>query len=131
MAPTGSLDLIGGRSDPVFAVDAEHRIVAWSKGCEDLLGLDASSVLGRHCYGVVCGTDVFANRFCDTHCAVFNLVRHGEPVNSFELNLRSAAGKTVRVSVSVYVTDQTASEFTLFHLLSPLEPVEKRGHADA
>jgi PAS domain S-box-containing protein len=124
------LSTIQDRADPVFAVDSNHQVVAWSKGCEELLGFAASSVLGRNCYQIICGTDAFANRFCDAHCAVLNMVRHGEPINSFELNLRSATGKTVRVTVAVVVAREAPSQITLFHFLNPLAPVKKEPGAE-
>lgn len=131
MAAMDPLSIIDGRADPVFAVDAKHQLVAWSKGCENLLGFDAQSVLGKHCYRIVCGTDAFANRFCDANCAVLNMVRHGEPVNSFELNLRTAARKTVRANISIFVVGQTQSQFALIHLLNPLERVKKQPSTEA
>jgi PAS domain-containing protein len=126
-----ALSNIDDRADAVFGVDASHQLVAWSKGCENLLGFDARSVLGKHCYRIVCGTDAFANRFCDARCAVLNMVRHGEPVNSFELNLRTATGNTVRANISLLVVGQTPSRFALLHLLNPLPVKKQRGTIEA
>lgn len=121
MDPLSNID---GRADPVFAVAATHQLVAWSKGCQNLLGFEARSVLGQRCYRVVCGTDPFADRFCDANCAVLNMVRHGEPVNPFELNLRTGTGNTVRANVSILVVGQIRSRFAILHLLNPLERVK-------
>ena len=131
MAAIDPLSIIGNRADPVFAVDARHQLVAWSKGCEKLLGFDAPSVLGKDCYRIVCGTDAFANRFCDANCAVLNMVRHGEPVHAFELNLRAATGKIVRANISIFTVGQTPSQFALIHLLNPLEQVKKSPSTEA
>lgn len=131
MAAIHPLSIIDGRADPVFAVDANHQLVAWSKGSEDLLGFAAESVLGKDCYQIVCGTDVFANRFCDANCPVLNMTRHGERVNSFELNLRTATGKTVRANISIFVVGQTPSQFALIHLLNPVKGVKKQPNTAA
>lgn len=52
---TVSMDFFGnidGRADPVSAFAATHPFVACSKGCQDLLGLEAWSVLGQRCYAL-------------------------------------------------------------------------------
>ncbi len=126
MVTMDSLSLIDDRADPVFAVDGKHQLVAWSKGCEELLGFAAQSVLGKLCYLIVCGTDVFANRFCDTNCPVLNMARHGERVNSFELNLRTASAKIIRTNISIVVLGHVSSKFAIIHILTPLEPAKRQ-----
>jgi PAS domain-containing protein len=125
------LSIIDNGADSFFVVDARHQLIAWSTGCENLLGFDAQSVLGEDCYRIVCGTDAFGNRFCDAHCAVLNMVRHGEAVNAFELNLRTATGSAVRANISIFVVGQTSSQFALFHFLNPVERVNNRSAIEA
>lgn len=43
------LDVLG-LSEPAFAVNGSHRIVAWNDGAERLLGLRAEDVIGRRCF---------------------------------------------------------------------------------
>lgn len=123
MDSKGLLSIVDGMAGPAFAVDEKHRLVAWSKGSESLLGHRARSVLGKHCYRIIRGTDVFANRFCDGSCPVLNMTRHGERVNSFELNLRAAGAKTIRMNIAIVVIRQTSSKFAVIHHLTALEPV--------
>jgi hypothetical protein len=113
-------------ADPVFSINARHELVAWSTDCEPLLGFDAQAVLDKHGYQVLGGTEPFANRFCDAHCAVLNMVRHGEPSNDFELNLCTATGSTVRANISIFVVGRTSSQFALLRLLNPMERVNQR-----
>ena len=120
------LNIVDGMAEPGFAVDGKHQLVAWSKGSETLLGYRAKFILGKPCYQIICGTDVFANRFCDANCPVLNMARHGERVNSFELNLRTAAAKTIRTSIAIVVLRHTSSKFAIIHLLTPLEPAKKQ-----
>ena len=119
------LSIITNGADPVFAVDARHQLIAWSKGCENLLGFDAHAVLGKHCYRILCGTDAFANRFCEANCTVLNMVRHGEPLSDFELNLRNASGNIVRANVSIFVVGQAPFQVAILHLLNPVERVNQ------
>lgn len=113
-----ALSVVDGMADPAFAVDGKYRLVGWNKGVERLLGRDARSVLGRRCYQVVCGTDVFGNRFCRANCPVLNMVRHDERVNSFELNLPTAKAESARINVSIIVLRRTDAEFAALHHLS-------------
>jgi PAS domain-containing protein len=120
------LSIVDSMAEPRFAVNGKHRLVAWSKGSESLLGYSAKSILGKHCYQIICGTDVFANRFCDANCPVLNMTRHGERVNSLELNLRTATAKTLRANISIVVSGHTSSKFAIIHILTPLEPAKKQ-----
>ena len=113
-----ALSVVDGMADPAFAVDGKYRLVAWNKGVERLLGREARSVLGKRCYQVICGTDVFRNRFCRANCPVLNMVRHDERVNSFELNLPTAKAETTRIEISIIVLRRTVSEFAILHHLN-------------
>lgn len=43
------LDVLG-LSEPAFAVNGSHRIVAWNDGAERLLGLRAADMIGKRCF---------------------------------------------------------------------------------
>ena len=120
-----ALSVVDGMADPAFAVDGKYRLVAWNKGVELLLGRKARSVLGKRCYQVICGTDVFGNRFCGANCPVLNMVRHDERVNSFELNLPTAKAETTRINVSIIVLRRADAEFAVLHHLN-LSGLENR-----
>ncbi len=121
-----TLKIVNGMTEPAFAVDEKHRLIAWSEGLEKLLGYKARSVLGKPCYEIISGTDVFENRFCDPHCPVLNMARNEERINSFELNLRSATAKTIRSNIAILVSRYTSSKFAIIHRLTPLEPAKKQ-----
>ena len=45
----GSLSLIMDANPvPCFVIDASHHVVHWNKGCEHILGLPASRMIGTH-----------------------------------------------------------------------------------
>lgn len=115
-----SASLLTGLPDPAFAVDRKHRVIAWNQGAEALLGYRACSVLGKRCDRVICGTDVFGNRFCDADCQVLNMAQHHERVNPFELYVRTAASKSIRTTMSITVLDQDASKIAIVHRPKPL-----------
>jgi len=109
--------VVDGMADPAFAVDGKHRLVAWNKGVERLLGREARSVLGKRCYQVICGTDVFGKRFCRANCPVLHMARHDERVNSFDLNLPTGKSETIRFHISIITLGRTVSEFAILHHL--------------
>lgn len=47
------LDIFGGTSDAMIAVDAMWRIVAWNAAAVELFGQIADDVLGKHCADVL------------------------------------------------------------------------------
>ena len=121
-----TLDIIAGTASAAFATDESGRIVVWNKAAERLLGYGAARILGKPCHAVLCGTDVFGNRFCDQECSLVRMVRKREPVHHFEMELRTAAGRTLRLDTSVVIVPgPRASQFTIIHLLQPVLSVSE------
>ena len=58
------LDQIAKSDTAVFAFDANDLVILWNKACEELLGRSAYQVLGRHCYDIMCGRDMYGNLYC-------------------------------------------------------------------
>ncbi|MBI3450103.1 MAG: PAS and helix-turn-helix domain-containing protein [Acidobacteria bacterium] len=116
------LDVVASTADAAFATDEEGRVVIWNKAAERLLGRDAASVLGKECHEVICGTDVFGNRFCDANCTLVEMVRRREPIRHFEMDIRTAAGGTPRVSFSILtLPGSRPGRFTLVHIFQPVD----------
>jgi DNA-binding CsgD family transcriptional regulator len=117
--------IVDEMAEPAFVVGARHRFTVWNKGAERLLGYDERSVLGKRCDRVLCGTDVFENRFCDANCPVLNMARHRETVRGFQLNLRAADAQAIRTHVTVIVLSKTTSRFAILHVLKLLQPAQR------
>ena len=117
-----ALENLVSTAEPAFACDRKGVIVAWNESAEGLLGYPAADVIGRNCYVVLDGKDVFGNRFCDERCAIRNMINRHEPVRHFQLSYRTASSHRVDVSVSVFVVFNTARpEFNVVHILEPRE----------
>jgi DNA-binding CsgD family transcriptional regulator len=129
--PVEVLERIAASSDAVFAFDANDLIVLWNKGCERLLGRAAYQVLGRRCYDVLCGRDVYGNQYCSANCPVVTQARiHPEQeLHPFLLDVPITGGRTRRVSVTPYPIPGGRPELaTIVHVVkdpdaaaSPLE----------
>jgi PAS domain S-box-containing protein len=122
------LDIINKTDAAAFATDEAGRIVIWNRAVENLLGLPAARVLGKPCHEILCGRDVFGNRFCDTSCSLMNMAQRHEPVCHFEMELRTGVGEPLWASFSIVVVPGTRpTRRTLIHIL---QPVDRRREAN-
>ncbi|NNE10454.1 MAG: hypothetical protein HKN20_17970, partial [Gemmatimonadetes bacterium] len=78
-------------------------------------------VLGRDCHGVICGYDLFGNRYCQRECPVALMAAEGEALRSFKLVIRNAVGLRKTVSMEcVQHPGPAESRLTLFHTVKLL-----------
>jgi len=116
------LDIVSSTADAAFATDEDDRIVIWNQAAERLLGHDAASVLGKMCHRVICGTDVFENRYCDEQCSLTQMIRRHEAIHHFEMNVRKSSGDMIRAAFYVVVVPgPRPSQFTVVHIFRPVE----------
>ena len=116
------LDVITRAGAPAFATDEKGRIAIWNKGAQEMLGYPASQVLGKLCHEIICGRDVFGNRFCDRHCALTFMVERHETVRHFELDVRAESGEVIPASFSIVVLPgPRARQYTLIHFLERVD----------
>ena len=87
--------------DGVFAVGPEGRVVLWNRAAEKILGWSAREVMDRPCCDVFVGIDDHGNRLCYKGCHVMSLVKLGEPVQHFDMQTRTKAGKPVWLDISI------------------------------
>lgn len=115
-----SYQLVHSTAEAAFATAEENRIVMWNEAAEKLLGYKASEVLGRPCHEVLCGIDVFGNRFCDAGCNLHRMASRRESVRRFQMDVRKAGGELIRLSISILAApDAGGSEPTIIHMLQP------------
>jgi PAS domain S-box-containing protein len=122
------LDIVARSADAAFATDERGRIVLWNRAAERLLGHPAANVLGKPCHEILCGRDVFGNRFCDEQCSLTGMARRHEPVRHFEMEVRRGSGEKIWASFSIVVAPgPRPSQRTIIHLL---QPVDRRKEVD-
>jgi DNA-binding CsgD family transcriptional regulator len=116
------LDVIARTGSAAFATDETGRITIWNREAELILGHPAAQVLGKSCHEILCGRDVFGNRFCDRLCPLSGMVRRRETVRHFELDVRAESGETVTASFSIVVVPGSRSQrYTMIHFLEPVD----------
>ena len=114
-----------GVSCAAIAINADGMITGWNLGAEDLLGYHAEQVLGRACHDVLCGTDIFGNRFCHPRCPEQLGSRRDEPLHDFVVYVRSASGAPVKLQMSaLYVYGLQGSPPILVQIVKLAEPLQ-------
>lgn len=110
------------KNQPAFACNQNGRIVDWNEDAEQILGHASADMIGRHCFEVLDGRDVFGNRFCHERCAIRSMIRRREPINHWQLNYRTASGERIDVAVSaVLVNGGKGAECVVVHVLEAVE----------
>lgn len=115
------LDVLG-LSEPAFAVNGLHRIVAWNDGAERLLGMRAEDVIGRRCFEAL---DIGDSTLCmacryfasaqpaEVNPAISALARHHL---SITIPL-AVEGAPRRVQVTTLAAHTRAGQVRFVHLL--------------
>jgi DNA-binding CsgD family transcriptional regulator len=117
---TELLDVLASGEPAAFATDSRERIVFWNDGAAALLGRRADEVMGRHCYEVLGGRDLFGNRFCYANCPLAAMTRMGEAPHPFEVRVpgrdRDQGSSILHVTI-VRLPGPRPDLFTLAHII--------------
>jgi DNA-binding CsgD family transcriptional regulator len=111
-------DLLLRTVDGIFAVDARQRIVLWNPGCEQLFGLPVQQALGRPCSEIVRGKNPLEQPVCGGGCCIASFAENPNIPSVFPLRARDAAGRELRLTVSVLLVPSMRKDQRLcVHLL--------------
>jgi PAS domain S-box-containing protein len=97
----GLEETLARAGDGVFAVGPEGRVILWNRAAEKILGWSAHEIMGRPCCDVFVGIDDHGNRLCYQGCHVMSLVKLGEPIQHFDMQTRTKAGRPVWLDISI------------------------------
>ena len=110
-----ALDFIGDVA--ACGIDSSHRVVYWNDFAEGLLGWSSREALGRSCYDVFKGHDIFGNVCCFRDCGVAVASMHGETVAPFVMDAQHRDGTPLRlVTRTVALPSPGAAFRSLVHL---------------
>ena len=117
-------ELVASSAAAAFAVDTSGRIVAWNAAAEELFGYPAAKAIGRSCWDVLQGHDLFDNVYCGPHCPLIEMAVHRQAIHRCDLLFRHAQGDTVHAAVNSFiVSGRSAPDMTIIHFVNPL-PLE-------
>jgi DNA-binding CsgD family transcriptional regulator len=99
-----------------FSCRADGEITAWNRGAETLLANPADAVVGRKCYEVMAGRDVFGNDYCCADCAAWRMTASDRLVHPYRLTVQDDGGRSIALRVSVLAV-RTPVGVGLVHLI--------------
>jgi PAS domain S-box-containing protein len=121
-------ELLTSTAVAAFSSDQSQRITVWNQAAEALLGHEASRVVGKRCFKVICGRDLYGNRFCNESCAVRKMRRHREPIHPYQFQVRHRSGEMLKVKCSVIIAPSAnARRVNFVHLIEPLDLAAESG----
>ena len=110
-----ALDFIGDVA--ACGIDRSHRIIYWNDFAEGLLGWSSREALGRSCYDVFKGHDIFGNVCCFRDCGVAVASMHGETVAPFVMDAQHRDGTPLRLVTRTVALPSKGTAFrSLVHL---------------
>ena len=111
-----------------IATDSENRILGLNRAARELLGYDSRRALGRNLHRLMHARDVFGNLLSGEPFAFYEMVSRSEPVGSFDIEVCTASGDSLRVAVSVVVLLGSRRED--YSLIYQLSAIYRRRKAD-
>jgi PAS domain S-box-containing protein len=90
-------------ADGAFALTGDGRITLWNLAAARITGYEADEVRGRRCCDVFVGRDAKGDRCCSDSCRLLGQSRNGEPVETFDLQTTSKAGRPIWLNISTVV----------------------------
>ena len=100
--------------EPAFAVDQHGAIVLWNQAAEHALGYPSSEALEGNCWELLCGDDIYGNRYCFKSCPLLEMALQHKRVNTFHFSFEAASQEKKPFLVSfLTMYDKTGNELLL------------------
>lgn len=113
------MSMVESSPHPAFVADEADHLLTLNAAAEEFLGVPRGEALGRAFHEVIEPRDVFGNRLCADGCSLHEMVRRGEPVQAFDLDVRQASGRYARARLAVVVVlgPETGRYRLVYHLI--------------
>lgn len=109
-------ETLSSTGEPAYAVDRDGVIKAWNPAAEKTFGHTESAALGRHCWELLAGRDLFGNKYCCQGCPLREMAFQRQAIRSNEMCLRTAESEYQRFRVSRLVMYDGPGKELLVHL---------------
>ena len=86
--------------DAAFAVDRNGVIVSWNSEAEKTFNHTAKDVLGKHCWKLMAGKDMYGNRYCCKRCPLMQMASHRELAHSFPISFKTALNGFKKITLN-------------------------------
>jgi PAS domain S-box-containing protein len=94
------LEIIADAKVAAYGMDRHDRIVYWNEGASRVLGWLPEEVLGKMCFDVLAGRDVFGNLYCMHDCPRVRAAVAGDDMQPFLLEVKKK-GSTAPVKTII------------------------------
>jgi DNA-binding CsgD family transcriptional regulator len=112
-------------SEAAFAVDRNGQIVAWNQAAKKTFGYTKSKAMGKHCWVLLSGRDIFGNQSCCEGCPVRAAAFDNEPVNRFQIDFKTATQERKKYTVSTLMLFNGSGNESFVHLCRPKSEVSE------
>jgi len=119
--PSGAYNLTFNTGEPACAVDRNGKVMAWNPGAVATFGHQDSEALGRRCWQLLRGRDLFGNDYCCERCPQRDMAFRGKTVNRSRMYFRTASGELKLFTVSSLLLGEGPGTGLLVHLCHPEE----------
>lgn len=109
-------DIVKATGTAAFSRGPDGTITSWNAAAELLLSIPAEKAVGRRCYEVINGLDVFGNDFCGESCNCWRMAATNRPIHPYRLVVSDASGRRLGLRVSILLTDGSTG-LDLVHLI--------------
>jgi DNA-binding CsgD family transcriptional regulator len=106
-------------SEAAYAVDRNGQIVVWNRASEQTFGYSKSQALGRSCWELLSGRDIFGNRCCCEGCPVRASAFNDQLVNRFKIDFKTAAQERKKFDVTALMLINETGENLFVHICIP------------
>lgn len=108
--------------DAAFAVDRHGVIVSWNTEAEKTFNHAASDVLGKQCWKIMSGKDMYGNRYCCKRCPLMQMASHRELAHSFPISFKTALNGFKKITLNSLTVFCRKGDRLLLHICN--EPDE-------
>jgi len=110
---------LSSTSEPAYAVNQDGLIVAWNKSAETAFGYTATQAVGRKCWDLLAGQDVFDNRYCCQGCPIREMAFCHEPIKGSTLTMKTAMQERRKYDICMLLVCDSNGTELLVHLCHP------------
>ena len=112
-------ETLSSTGEAAYAVDRNGKIVGWNQAAETTFGYAEPQALGKYCWELLSGQDVFGNPSCCEGCPVRATAFNDEPINPFQVDFKSADDEWKRFTISTLTLSNSPGTKVFVHLCRP------------
>lgn len=90
-------------AEPIFAIRETGKICFWNHAAEELFGYSAIEAVGETCCALLHGVDSLGTQVCLNRSAIVKLSAGRSSIPAFDLNVTTASGERIWISLSTLV----------------------------